>query len=340
MSDPHAAPQGPAAIMQMFQAGYVTALVSSAIQLGVFGALAEGPRNASAIAERVSCPARSTRIMLDGLAVVGLLEKHGEDYRLAPLAAEHLVPGKPMYMGDAAGIFASPMIWEGLSKLADAVKTGGTVQASHAETAANPFWETFATSSGSMAMPASMALAGILQEFLATRPKAKVLDIACGSGIYGYSLLKNPGVETTLLDWPNVLAKTREWGGRLGADMGRVKFIEGNLFDVDYGGPYDVILLSHVYHHFDAETCVGLTRKVGKALAPGGRIVVQDFLSSPDLSNPAATLFSLTMLMWTRKGEAYTAEDYRRWFAEAGFKAPAVHASAGMPTSWLVAEKA
>jgi C-methyltransferase len=339
MSDPHA-PQGPAALMQMFQAGYVSALLASGIQLGVFAALAEGPRSAAALAERIHCPERSTRVMLDGLGVIGLLKKDGDQYRLAPLAEDHLVPGKPMYMGDIAGIFASPMLWEGLANLSDAVKSGGTVRAEHAETPSNPFWETFATSSGSMAMGGSMALGGVLQDFLAARKTTKVLDIACGSGIYGYSLLKHPGVEVTLLDWPNVLPKTREWGARLGADMSRVKFLEGNLFEVDYGGPYDVILLSHVYHHFDSDTCLRLTRKVGGALAPGGRVLVQDFVSSPDLSNPAATLFSITMLMWTRKGEAFTADDYRRWFTQAGFKAPSLHASLGMPTSWLVAEKA
>ena len=340
MSHPTSPPEGPAAIIQMLQAAQVTAILNAGIQLGVFAALAGGAgRSAAEVGERVHCPARSTRILLDALAIAGLVTKEADAYRLTPLAEEHLVPGKPMYAGDAAGIFGSPMVWSAMSRLAEAVKSGGTVLAEHAETPKNPFWETFAQSSASMAFPAAMALDAILGDYLASRPKARVLDIAAGSGIYGYTLARRDNVELTLLDWPNVLARTREWGQRLGADMRRVKFLEGNLFDLDYGGPYDVILLSHVYHHFDAETCLALTRKVAGALGGGGRVAVQEFVSSPDLSNPAATMFSVIMLAWTRKGEAYAAADYARWFAAAGLKAPSIHPVGGMPTSWLVTQK-
>jgi C-methyltransferase len=339
MSESHT-PQGPAAMMQMFQAASVTGLVAAGIRLGAFAALSHGPLSAAAVGERLQCPARSTRVLLDGLAVIGLVKKDGETYSLLPLARDHLVPGQPMYMGDVVGIFASPMIWGALPRLADAVRAGGTVMESHAETPANTFWETFAESSGSLAFPASMALGALAEGLLARRPKPRVLDIACGSGIYGYSLLKNPSVELTLLDWPNVLEKTRAWGKKVGADMARVRFIEGNLFEADYGGPYDLIVLSHVYHHFNAETCIALTRKASAALSSEGHVAVQDFLGNPDLSNPAAAMFSVTMLMWTRNGEAHTADDYRRFFGEGGLKAPEIHATPGMPTNWLIAQKA
>jgi hypothetical protein len=50
-------------------------------------------------------------------------------------------------------------------------------------------------------------------------------------------------------------------------------------------------------------------------------------------------MFSVVMLVWTRKGEAYSADDYRAWFREAGLKPLAVHANAPMPTSFVIAEK-
>jgi C-methyltransferase len=166
-----------------------------------------------------------------------------------------------------------------------------------------------------------------------------VLDIAAGSGIYGFTLAKHPNVELTCLDWHNVLEKTREWAGRLGADAKRVKYLPGSLFDVDYGGPYDLILLSHVYHHFDTQTCAALTKKVAGALAPGGRIAVQDMVYDPTLQDPGPAMFSVIMLMWTHKGESFTLPDYAKWFADAGLATPQVHPSQGMPASWLVAEK-
>jgi C-methyltransferase len=246
-----------------------------------------------------------------------------------------------MYMGDVAGIFGADMMWNANGKLAEAVKHDGTVLEEHAETPKNTFWEAFAQSSASFAFPAAAALTGLVAKTFAAKPKARVLDIACGSGIYGYSLAKaHPEIDLTLLDWPNVLDHTRTWGKKLGVDTSRVKYMAGSLFDLDYGGPYDVILLSHVYHHFDHPTCASLTKKVAGALASGGTLATQDFVVSHDLSNPGATMFAVTMLMWTKHGQTFTADEYRAWMTEAGLGGFEVHPSQGMPASWMLAKKA
>jgi len=334
-----APPEGPQAIMNIFQAAQSTAVLCSAIDLGMFGQLADGAKDAPSVARGIRCPERSTRILLDALVVLGLLEKERGAYRLTPATEAHLVPGKPMFMGDFAGLVGSQTLWTAMGRLADAVRTGGSVLEEHAETPKHPFWETFARSSGSLALPAAASLEALLHDWIASQPRVRVLDIAAGSGIYGYALLRShPNVELTSLDWPNVLGETRQWAERLGVDTKRVTYIEGNLFEADYRGPYELILLSHVYHHFDPPTCRALTRKVAGALAPGGRVAAHDFLAGDD--NPGAAMFSVMMLVWTRKGEAYSADDYRGWFLDAGLKPLGVHASAPMPTSFLIAEKA
>jgi C-methyltransferase len=334
-----AAPQGPAAIFQMLNAAQVTALLTSGVELGFFAKLDGAAATADELATRIGCPARTTRMLAEALTVIGLCEKNAGKYRLSPLAAETLVPGRPAYIGDMTGILGSPMMWQGLSRLGEAVRAGGSVLEQHAETPENPFWETFATSSGSVSMVSSQLLGGLLGGFIAGKKgPVRVLDIAAGSGIYGYSLCKAyPNVELTALDWPNVLEKTREWGQRLGIDASRVHYLAGNLFEVDFGGPYDVILASHIYHHFDPATCLALTRKIAGALAPRGRVAVHEFLTDGD--NPAGIMFAITMLVSTRKGTAYTHADFRGWFAEAGLASPTVHPNVGLPTSFLVGEK-
>src|SRR5438046_292314 len=136
--------QGPQALMQMFQGAQVSAILAAGIDLGVFGAIANGAKTREQIATACKAPPRSTGMLVDGLATVGLLTKKDATYALSPLAEEHLVPGKPMYMGDGAGIFASPMMWNAFSRLADAVRNDGTVLPEHAETPKHPFWEAFA----------------------------------------------------------------------------------------------------------------------------------------------------------------------------------------------------
>ena len=222
----------------------------------------------------------------------------------------------------------------------DAIRNDGTVLSEHAETPKNPFWEAFARSSASMAFPSAQQISGLLADFLKTKPKVRALDIAAGSGIYGLTLAKNnPNVEVTLLDWPNVLVETKKWAASLEADASRVNYIEGNLFDVDYKGPYDVAILSHVYHHFDDATCLALTKKVAAALAPGGRIAINDFVYDEALTNPMSALFRTVMLVWTRKGTTYTEADYRRWLGEAGLTTTAVAPGPGMPSSVIIGEK-
>jgi C-methyltransferase len=331
----HEAPEGPEAIMGLFQAVQASAIVAAGIKVGVFGALGSGGAEAEKVADHIGCPARSTRLLLDALSVLGLVAAEGSHYKLTPLAANHLVPGEPMYMGDVANIFLSPMMWGNLGRLAEAVRADGTVAETHAETPEHPFWLEFAKSSAAFAFPAAAALDGLLKGHLAGKPTVRVLDIACGSGIYGYTLAKHPNVELTSLDWPNVLEETRAWGKRLGVDASRVKYLPGNLFEVDFAGPYDVVILSHVFHHFDAPTCQRLMRKVSAAVAPGGKVVVNDFMAD----DPGGKMFSIAMLGWTRKGQAFAKKDYATWFQEAGLGAPEAHASAGMPSTFLIASK-
>jgi SAM-dependent methyltransferase len=331
------APASPAVIYQMLDGAQVTGVLAAAIQLGMFGHLDAGPRDAAGLAGAIGAPERSTRILLEAMVAVGLLERQGEQYRLTPLSRAYLVPGKPGYVGDIAGIQASPWMWAGLARLAEAVKNGGTVLEDHAEQPESPHWEAFARSSASVAMAASAALRPLLKERLQGR-RSRVLDVACGSGIYGYSvLLDHPGAELTLLDWPNVLQQARRWGEKMGVDPARVTTVEGDLFEVDYRGPYDAVILSHVYHHFEPAVCVRLSHKVADALAPGGVAVVHDFLS--DAGNRAGAMFAVTMLLWTRHGTTYGSAEYARWLADAGLK-PTVHHVPGMPTGLILAEKA
>ncbi len=329
----------PTPILQMLQANQVTAVLKTSIDLGVFAALAEAPLTAEAVAAKIACPARSTGILLDGLAVIGLAVRRGATYELAPLARAYLVPGAPTYLGDASNIFAGPMLWEGFGKLAEAVRADGTVMEQHAETPSNVFWETFARSSAALAFPTAAALAERLAPIAAAKKSLRVLDVAAGSGIYGHTMLRLPGVDVTFLDWPNVLVETRAWGDRLGVDQARAHYLPGSVFEADLGGPYDLVIASHLYHHFDPKTCLGLTRRLAGALAPGGRLAVHDFVTGPALENPGATMFSLVMLVWTRQGKAYSTDDYAAWMVEAGLTRPSAHPLPGMPTTWLIAER-
>jgi hypothetical protein len=100
----------------------------------------------------------------------------------------------------------------------------------------------------------------------------------------------------------------------------RYNLLPGSAFEVEFGGPYDAVLLTNFLHHFDAPTCVGLLKKVRAALRPGGRAATLEFVPNEDrISPPVPAAFSMTMLASTAAGDAYTLSDLTKMYNEAGF---------------------
>jgi hypothetical protein len=58
------------------------------------------------------------------------------------------------------------------------------------------------------------------------------------------------------------------------------------------------------------------------AAAPGGRLIVQDFILERSKTAPkSGALFALNMLVGTRSGGTYSEDEYAGWLGEAGFTA-------------------
>ena len=100
----------------------------------------------------------------------------------------------------------------------------------------------------------------------------------------------------------------------------RYRALPGSAFDVEYGGPYDIALLTNFLHHFDHPTCVGILKKIHAALKPGGRLAALEFVPNEDrVSPPMSAGFSLTMLLTTPSGDAYPLSALKAMYHEAGF---------------------
>ncbi|MGH9519401.1 MAG: SAM-dependent methyltransferase, partial [Terriglobales bacterium] len=149
----------------------------------------------------------------------------------------------------------------------------------------------------------------------------RVLDIAAGHGLFGIEIAKqNPEARVTGLDWAPVLRVALENAKKSGVED-RYTMLPGSAFDVEFGGPYDAVLLTNFLHHFDPPTCVGLLKKVRAALAPGGRVATLEFVPNPDrVSPPQPASFAMTMLLTTASGDAYTLSDLTAMYHQAGFK--------------------
>ncbi|HEY2152275.1 MAG TPA: class I SAM-dependent methyltransferase, partial [Vicinamibacterales bacterium] len=314
-----------------------SAALKTAIDLEVFTIIDGGARTPAAIAKQSNAAERGIRILCDYLAIIGLLAKTGDGYGLSPESAAFLSKRSPAYLGTTAGFLLRPEMKGNFDDLTATVRRGGVAPAGNTVADDNPIWVEFARSMVPMVMPAAHAIAGLLGADSGS--PLKVLDIAAGHGMFGITLAqRNPRAEIVAVDWEAVLSVARENAGSAGV-QDRYRTLAGDAFKVDFGGPYDVALVTNFLHHFDPATCTTFLRKVHAALKPGGRVVVLEFVPNPDrISPPMPAGFSLTMLAGTPSGDAYTLAELQQQLGGAGFGAASAH---GLPTpgTILVAQK-
>lgn len=327
----------------MIQGMQVTGIVQAGVQLNVFDRIAHGDDSVDDVAASLRTDRRGTRILLNALVALGLLEfdEDASTYALAPLADEFLVSSRPHYLGGMLDLMAGAPAWAAYPRLAESVRAGGTILGEHGDLPAADYWTTFAPASVGIARPGAQALADLLTPWASARDTLAILDVACGSGLYSLILAsQQPNASTTLLDWGNVLDKARHNVDALElAD--RTSYIDGDVFDVDLGGPYDLVVASHILHQLSEPRCSDLLGRLHAVLKPDGRLVVHDFMSASaqPADEPFHALFSVVMLTWSGEGEVHALATYQRLARGAGFDHLQVHPGVGVPSTFLIAER-
>ena len=180
-----------------------------------------------------------------------------------------------------------------------------------------------------------------IAEMMAGEGPLRVLDIAAGHGLFGITIAeRNPNARITALDWPHVLEVATENAAKAGVGS-RHELLPGDAFEVDYKGPYDLVLVTNFFHHFDPPTCERLLRKIFAALAPGGRCVNLDFvIDEGRVSPPTAGSFAMMMLGTTVAGDVYTFAEYDKMFRNAGFASSELRALARSAETLVIGSKA
>jgi 2-polyprenyl-3-methyl-5-hydroxy-6-metoxy-1,4-benzoquinol methylase len=320
-----AAPLNPGIVFEMVQAHQRTAALKAAIELDLFRAVGEGPGDVASIARRCSASERGIRILCDFLVINGVLAKEDGRYRHTPSSAAFLDPASPACMASVAHFLSEEAIMTADAKLAEIVRKGRThLPGSGSVEPENPLWVEFAEKMAPMMGPMAGPLGALVLE--GKSGPMHVLDIAAGHGLFGIEIAKqNPQAKVTGLDWAPVLRVALKNAEKAGV-KDRYDMLPGSAFDVEFGGPYDAVLLTNFLHHFDKATNVGLLKKVRAALKPGGRAATLEFVPNPDrVSPPMAAGFAMTMLTTTADGDAYTFAELEAMYKEAGFKGITEH---------------
>ncbi len=328
----------PVRIFGLMTAFQQSAAIKAAVELDLFTAIAEGKATVPELAAACHASERGIRILADFWTVLGLLTKTGQSYGLTPESEIFLNRHSPAYVGGMVGFLGAPGIQRQFASLTDAVRRGGVASDDSGATAAEyAGWVDFARSMEAMMTPAAHQLAAVVND-PPNQPLA-VLDVASSHGLFGFTIARqNPHAHITGLDWPNVVSIT-EANARQAGLADRFTAIGGDAFLVDLAGPYDVILLTNLLHHFDHAANVRLLKRMKAALKPGGRVFTLEFVPNEDrVTPPMPATFSMVMLASTPGGDAFTLSEFERMFSEAGFASTRAIAVDGTPQTILVSQ--
>ncbi|HVC48439.1 MAG TPA: class I SAM-dependent methyltransferase [Terracidiphilus sp.] len=319
-SNPAAAPLNPGIVFGMLQAKQQSAALKTAIDLDLFRAVGQGPGDVASIAKHCAASERGIRILCDFLVIHGVLLKENGHYKHTPSSAAFLDPASPACLASVAQFMSDSALGDPTERLTEVVRNGRTILEGQGSVEPdNPLWVKFATQMAPMMGPMAPPLAQIVLK--GHTGSMRVLDIAAGHGLFGIEIAKqNSQARVTAVDWTAVLGVALENAKKAGV-QDRYTTLPGSAFDVDFGGSYDVVLLTNFLHHFDKPTCVGLLKKVRAALKPGGRVATLEFVPNPDrVSPPQPAAFAMTMLLTTASGDAYTLAELTAMYTEAGLK--------------------
>lgn len=315
----------PQRILQTGTGFWASKALLSAVEIGVFTELSNGPLALADLCQQLNLHPRGARDFFDCLLALGFLERTGECYRNTPETELFLDRGKSSYIGGILEM-ANHRLYPAWGRLTDALRTGkpqneldGSDVAGSAEFeklyADEDRLREFLRAMTGVSRGANRAIA---RQFPWTNHRTFV-DVGTAQGDLATQIaLAHPHLRGTGYDLPPVRPIFEDYVRQAGIAE-RVRFASGDFFQEPLPDA-DVVLMGHILHDWDLPTKKMLIGKAFSALPEGGALIVYEALIDDDRSqNSFGLLMSLNMLIETVGGFDYTGADCRGWMKEAGF---------------------
>lgn len=266
------------------------------------------PSSAMAVAKKINTDLRATRILLDALTGLGFIKKQNDRYQNTNIATRFLVSDSPHYQGHI--IRHAETLWQNWSGLDEIVKTGKPYRRAHNH-------EAFILGMHDLA---SLKVGKVIRA-IGLKGVHTALDLGGGPGTYSIEMARK-GVKVTLFDRPETVKIAKKiQNSRFKIGNSKVNFIQGDFLYDDIGKGYDLIFASQILHANSEKDNIMLLKRCKKALNKNGRMVIQEFKISKDLTQPPnGALFSVNMLVNTEGGRCYSPDEMKKWLKKIGLK--------------------
>ena len=319
-------------IMQTAIGFWAAKTLMSAVELGIFDALASGPLDVTALRLRVGAHERSARDFFDALVAQGLLQRDNDGlYTNSPEAARFLDRAKPSYIGGIIEMFNARLygFW---GSLTEALRTGEPQN--EAKSGGDLFGnlytdpvrlEGFLRAMTGMTTPVADALATAFP----WETVSSVVDVGSAQGCVPVRLaLAHPHLTASGFDLPEVGPIFSRYVAAHDLSE-RVRFIPGDFFQ-DGLPAADALIMGMILHDWDLPAKRMLLGKAYASLPQGGSLIVCEMLIDDERRvHLPGLLMSLNMLIETRGGFDFSGADCIGWMRDAGFSVARVVPLAG-----------
>lgn len=244
-------------------------ILTIALKLKIFQILDKEKHSSQSLAKLLNLDVHNTKVFLDGLVLLNLLEKKQTFYSNKTIAKEHFIFGSENYCGDVF-LHRKEMLNHGKRMLEKLLKEGNT----KVKDSKKPLqWANAAKKFLKQEQKIFIVKPAIesitkLQEFAHCK---KMLDLGCSSGLVGLELLKcHPSLKAIFFDYDEVTQVVKKHIKEYEM-CSRANTLSGDIQNDDIGENYDLIWGSSIFYFVQNKKEV--LEKIYKALNPGGIFV-------------------------------------------------------------------
>jgi hypothetical protein len=312
----------PAGIMALGMGFWGSKALLSAVELGVFSALAAGPLDGDALRTKLNLHSRGARDFLDCLVALRMLDKRDGRYVNTPETDFFLDRAKPSYIGGILEM-ANRRLYGFWGHLSEALRTG--LPQNEIKGGENLFAALYSDPAGlegflkamtGVSLPTARSIATAFN----WQERKTFADIGCAQGgLIAEVASAHPHLRGTGFDLPPVAPIFKAYMRQRGLSA-RTEFKGGSFFENELPS-VDVLVMGHILHDWDLAQKKMLLAKAHRALPEGGALIVYDaMIDNERRENSFGLLMSLNMLIETPGGFDYTGADCLAWMREAGFR--------------------
>jgi hypothetical protein len=330
----------PDAILELGFAFWSSKTLLSAVELGLFTLLAEGPMSAEALTARLKLHPRSVRDFLDALVALDQLDRDGAFYSNTPAGSLFLDRGKPTYVG---GIFemANSRLYPFWGSLTDGLRTGEPQnEVKQGRDLFDEIYRSPALLANFLKAMTGLSLgtARAIADKFPWADHKTFADIGTAQGGLAVELARaHTHLNGIGFDLPAVRPHFDAYAAQYGLSS-RLAFRAGDFF-ADPMPSADVLIMGHILHDWGLDKKRTLIRKAYEALPRGGSLIAyESIIDDERRKNAFGLLMSLNMLIETREGFDFTEAQCIGWFKEAGFVETRVEPLVG-PDSMVIGRK-